>query len=133
MTATDCLRSACLALAALLVAAGASAQGTARPTHGAIALSPGIGNHAWSTGWPTPMAAERDALTRCAGRNGPASGCQIVARLAGDCGALAVDDLSRSWGASTRLQMRDAIEAALAGCKKDGGQRCLVKTSYCSR
>ena len=94
---------------------------------GAIAYSARDMGAGWSQGKEDRASAERDALSACTKRG---KQCVVQTAFRNECGALAADGLFTGWATST--DQTQALQKALAECRKSGGSRCVPHIAFCS-
>ena len=98
-----------------------------RETYGAIAYSPDGGDYGFSFGYGSRAEAEKRAKSECGKTD-----CEIAAWFSNSCGALAVGD-DGTWAGGNGNSERAARADAMSDCVKDGGKKCEVLISKCSR
>jgi hypothetical protein len=95
--------------------------------YGAIAYSRQTGATGWSKNRDTREEAETDALENC-----DATNCEVEVWLDDTCAAVSAAENGRPvWalGATARQAQVNALEK----CSVEGGRKCEVKESVCSR
>jgi hypothetical protein len=100
----------------------------AKKSYGAIAYSKKEGAYGYSDNWEDEATAEKNALDGCK-ENGP--GCEIVVWFYDSCAAVAGSGDIVSWGQDSREAA--AKQKALDACAKEGGTKCNIKVSHCSK
>ena len=114
------------AFAMIAVIAGA---GPAFAAYGAFAYDEGARKFGYSHDEATQKAADAAALKGCA-----SSACKVIFHTGPQqCGAIAMSDGDKAWGAAYR-DRRDAAElGAMQDCQKHTSGQCKVKASVCNR
>lgn len=104
----------------------------ARPAlaaYGAFAYDEGARKFGYSHDEPTQKAADAAALKGCA-----SNGCKVIFHTGPQqCGAIAMSDGDKGWGAAYRDQRPAAELAAMQDCQKHTQAQCKVKASVCNR
>jgi hypothetical protein len=96
---------------------------------GAIAYSVPDQQSGWSYEYSDVNAAKKQAMNRCIAAKGRA--CQVWAYFENECGALAADGKTVTWG--TASLRPDAEKRALLECRKAGGRSCAIQAWVCSK
>ena len=96
--------------------------------YGAIAYSRRTGHYGWANRAESRVGAERRALEKCEGRD-----CKIEVWFHNSCGALATGEEGEIVGWAHDSSLEEAREHALRNCRHEGGHRCQVRASVCSR
>lgn len=96
--------------------------------YGAIAYSSKDGAFGFSDRWNDRREAERFALQNCSAHG---SGCEALVWFYNSCGALAADHDSVGWAHEDAEAQ--AAKEALEECAKQGGKKCELIVSHCSR
>lgn len=119
-------RIALVCVVTLLLGTAAIARDSDR--YGAIAYSRYTRHYGYWKGAESLEGAKRRALEACKGRD-----CRIEVWFRNSCGALATGEGGQvvGWAHDTRLH--EAEEQAIRACRKEGGRRCEVVISACSR
>jgi hypothetical protein len=90
------------------------------------------GTDGWAYGtaynYTSAEEARSDALKRCRAK-GP--NCKIVAKEAGQCGALAIGVNDNAYGWAQAETKRQASQNARDTCEKYSNGECEVKDSFC--
>jgi hypothetical protein len=94
---------------------------------GAIAYSTRDMGAGWSRGKGDRASAEKEAMSVCSQRG---KECVLRTAFNKQCGALAADRDFAGWGTST--DQREAMQKAIADCKKAGGTNCVLHIMFCS-
>lgn len=100
-----------------------------KPTRsfGAIAYSPSTGGYGYSFKYANRTEAEKRAVKECG-----KSDCEVATWFFNNCGALATDSKG-AWGGGHGDNERGAQVAAQTRCTKEGGTKCEIKFTQCSR
>lgn len=102
--------------------------GANHKSYGAIAYSKNDGAYGFSDNWNDQTTAEKNAMDACT-ENGP--GCEVIVWFFDSCAAVAGSGSIVSWGQDFREN--GAKQKALAACEKQGGTKCNLKVSHCSK
>lgn len=102
--------------------------GGERRSYGAIAYSVTDGAFGFSDHWPSQVKAEEVALEACK-ENGP--GCEVTVWFVNSCGAVSGSGTLVAWGQDGAESA--ARSKALRSCEEQGGKKCNIKVSHCSR
>ena len=116
------------AVGLLSVLLGTSAIAHDDDRYGAIAYSRRTGHYGYSNRSDSRARAERRALESCEGRD-----CKIEVWFRNSCGALATSENGQTTGWAHDTRLRDAKETAVQQCREQGGHRCRIVVSACSR
>ena len=81
----------------------------------------------YSQGKADKTSAEKEAMSVCAQRG---KACVLETSFSKQCGALAADGQYTGLGTST--DQLEALQKAMDGCKKAGGERCVPHIMFCS-
>jgi hypothetical protein len=98
---------------------------------GALAVS--ASTLSWGASWNynDEAAASQNAMSRC--RAGGASDCKVAVTVADVCVSLAASPGKKVFAIGGPIGAANyAEDAALAKCKRAGGQACAVTTSFCA-
>jgi len=120
------MRIAAVGVLAVLLGTSAIARDDNR--YGAIAYSRRTGHYGYSNRADSRRSAERRALESCEGRD-----CKIEVWFRNSCGALATSENGQTIGWAHDTSLRDAKISAIEHCRDEGGRRCRVVVSACSR
>jgi serine/threonine-protein kinase len=120
------MKIAAVGLLAVLLGTTAIARDDDR--YGAIAYSRRTGHYGYSNRADSQRSAERRALESCEGRD-----CKIQVWFRNSCGALATSENGQTTGWAHDTSLRDAKVTAVEQCRDNGGRRCHVVVSACSR
>ena len=96
-------------------------------TYGAIAYSPTSHSYGYAYRYASRAQAEAHARSECGKRD-----CVIATWYYNQCGALATSP-NGAWAGRHAARIRRAQALAEAGCAKEGGNKCTVLVSHCSR
>ncbi len=107
---------------------GIQCRNQGRDSWGAIAYSVKDGGFGYSEGWTDLTRAKQTAQDNCL-KHGTA--CQVWMWFNHECGALAADGEKVGWGTSSSKPSAD--QRALTECAKNGGKKCAIQVSQCSR
>ena len=103
-------------------------SGGRKKAYGAIAYSKNDGAFGYSDHWDDQATAEKNALEVC---NTNGSGCETIVWFFDNCAAVAGSGQIVSFG--QHYQENTAKKQALDACAKDGGTKCNLKVSHCSK
>jgi hypothetical protein len=121
-------RIAMVCIVTLLLGTAAIARDRDDDRYGAIAYSRHTGHYGYWKGAESRAGAERHALEACEGRD-----CRVEVWFRNSCGALATGEDGRIIGWAHDVRLGEAQEQALQNCRHEGGRRCRVVISACSR
>ncbi len=96
--------------------------------YGAIAYSRSSGTYGYSHDLGDEASAKKTALKYCAQN---AKDCETIVWFYNNCAAVAADGNTVSWGLDANASR--AATKAVDQCTKEGGKKCAVKVSHCSR
>lgn len=116
------------AIGALVVLAGTAAIARDDDRYGAIAYSRRTGHYGYSDRAVTRAGAERRARELC-----ERSDCRVVVWFRNSCGALATSQDGQIYGWAHDTSLREAKENAVEHCRTEGGRRCRLLISACTR
>ncbi len=119
-------RIALLCVVTLLLVTAAIARDDYR--FGAIAYSRHTGHYGYWKGADSQAGAERRAMEACKGRD-----CKIEVWFRNSCGALATGEGGQIVGWAHEPNLHEAEDRAIRACRNEGGRRCRVLISTCSR
>ncbi|OSI14510.1 hypothetical protein BWD09_10330 [Neisseria dentiae] len=80
-------------------------------------------------------AAKKEAVQDCINLGGTKTSCKVISFTRNGCIALALGGKGAGTQSfsSSRATAQEAESAALQGCRRDGGQKCYIAYSKCSR
>ncbi|HWV51264.1 DUF4189 domain-containing protein [Pseudorhodoplanes sp.] len=95
--------------------------------HGALAIG-ACGAYGFSRGYAATSQAEKEALSRCSGKN-----CKIVASVRGTCMAFSVElaNPCGAYGYATGEGLARTQNRALRECSRNGGKDCVIRAFAC--
>jgi hypothetical protein len=122
-------RSGVLAIATIALAAMLFTSAPAVAEVGAFARDQATGKYGYSENEPDQSRADAAALKGCG-----TSSCKVIFRTKPrECGAIAMTEDPKVWGAARRPNRDAAKLAALENCQKQTKEQCTVRADTCNR